>query len=45
MYVGVRLLIVHLGEGGEELLEVLCSGRIAMSGLGLVNEGHFDSFV
>ena len=42
MYVGVCLLIVHLCEAGKELLKVLRRGRIAVSGLGFVNEGHLD---
>lgn len=37
------LIIVHLGEGGEKLLEMLCSGRVAVRGLGPVYESHPDA--
>ena len=45
MYISMCLLIVHLCEAGKELLEVLRRGRIAVSGLGFVNEGHLDRYV
>ena len=34
------LIIIHLGEGREKLLEMLCSGRVAMRGLSPVYESH-----
>ena len=37
------LIIVHLGEGREKLLEMLCSSRVAMRGLGPVYESHPDA--
>ena len=40
MDVGVCLLLVHLSEAGEELMEVLRGCRIAVSRFGPVYEGH-----
>ena len=42
MDVGVCLLLVHLSEAGEELMEVLRGCRIAVSRFGPVYEGHAD---
>lgn len=45
MHICVGLFFIHLCEGGEELLEMLCRGRIAMRSLGPVNEGHLEAAV
>ena len=42
VHVGVCLLLVHLCEGGEELMEVLRGRRVAMGRLGPMCEGHDD---
>ena len=38
----MNLLFIHLGEGGEELLDMLGGGRIAVGHSGPVNECHRD---
>ena len=42
VHVGVCLLLVHLRERGEELMEVLRGRRVAMGRLGPMCEGHDD---
>ena len=43
VHICVGLFFIHLCEGGEELLEMLCRGRIAMRSLGPVDEGHLGA--
>ena len=43
MNISVCLILIHLREGGKEVLQVLGGCRVAMGSLGPMDEGHDES--